>query len=502
MGQNRIKRQQMELLSGIMGCMMLLLFGRLLEDNGMAYLGLAYLTVGVVQTMLCGGVEEGLGKILKTRKEKGQYRNVEVTRRRILIWQGCLSFLATILLLIGAGFFAEHIFQIHYSTVLIRILAVSLFFRGVTSVMLGCFLGEEKEGLATLIPLVRQFLVLVFGLFFANRLGDYGAKVSGLLGNDAYMAMYAGMGIAVAVSLTELLLFLFVCFQFMRRKRMYKGDGEEGMRQVDSLFGTFRSFYGGVWMPMLFKLFPVLILWMGMFFYHQNEGDGVVFAEYFGILCGKFLPLCGIPFLVICILLRIIYLRKSRIAGKSYQKGLRMAVVSALFFTMYLAVMSGQLAGMFGGNGSKVLGEMFGYGSSLILVGIVFFYLSHLLILYEKRKVLPPVYGLMTIVYVIAASLGLRGDEAQIMVLICAGMIAVAIGDILLGLLCSRLLHVHVDWLRTVAIPIGIVAVVGLLCMLLGKIFTPHLGDFVTALVNLVISGILYWLLYKKTSFY
>lgn len=502
MKQNEMKRQQIEMLSGIMGCIMLLFFGRLLGNNGMAYLGLAYLTVGVIQNILCGGVAEGLGKILKARYAKGQYRNVEVTRRRILISQGCLSFLASVIFLIGAGVIAEHIFQLHYSTVLIRILAVSLFFRGLTSVMPGCFPGEEKEGLATLIPLIRQLLVLIFGLFFANKLGDYGVKVSGLLGNDAYKAMYVGIGIAVAVSLTELLLFLFVCFNFMRRKHMYKGEGEDGMKQVDSLFGTFRSFCGVAWMPMLFKLFPVLILWLGMLFYHKNEPDGALFAEHFGMLCGKFLPMCGIPFLVICIILHMIHLRKSRIARNSYQKGLRMAVVSALFFTMYFAVMSGQLAGMFGLDGSKVLGEMFGYGSSLILVGIVFFYFSNLLILFEKRNILPWVYGLMTIVYVITASLWLKGGEAKVMALIYAGIIAIAMGDILVGFFCSRLLHVRMDWLRTVAIPIGIVAAIGLFCMLLGKIFTPHLGNFVTALVNLLISGILYWLLYKKTSFY
>jgi len=502
MKHSEVKRQQMELLTAVLGCITLLLFGGILGNNGMAYLGIAYISISVVQTFVCGGVQEGLSKILRVRMEKEQYRNVEVTQKRIQLFQGIIGFLVSVIFAMGAGFLAETVFQIHYSTVIIRFLAASLFFRGLSSVLSGCLMGRGNEGLAFFVSPLRKILILLLGLIFANKLGNYGIKVSDLLGNEAYTAMYAGVGVALAVSLTEVILFLYVCFVFLSKRRLHKAETGEGMKQVDSLPGTFRSFYGVVFMPMLLRLFPILTLWLGMLFYRKNTVDERLFAENFGMFCGRFLALCGIPVLMICIVLLIRYLRKIRHAKNSYQNGLRAAVFSALFFTMYYAVMSGPLANMLEQTGNKVLGEMLAYGSSLIFFTVLVFYFSQLLSGFGKTLFLPIVYGLMTVGFAVISSLLLSVGKIGVMAFIYAGIAMLAMGCILLGVLCCKLLHIKIDWLRMFAIPIGIVAAIGLLCMLLGKLFTPHLGNFVTALVTLLLGGILYWILYKRTSFY
>jgi len=315
--------------------------------------------------------------------------------------------------------------------------------------------------------------------------------------------------LAAALTLTELMVLMYVVFLFIRDRNLHKTESGEGMKQIDSLPNTLRSYYGTVWMPILFHTFPVFLLWLGMFFYRKNEPDGVVFAENFGIFCGYFLALCGIPFLVLCIMLltrniKTLHAFKKedyRLAKNMYQNGLRMAVASALFFTMYIAVMSSQLAGICMKGGNKVLSEMFAYGSSLILFTVLFFYFSYLLNLLGKKVYLLGGYGLVMLVFVVL-SLTLLNSNMGIMALLYAGIVATLLGCVLLGFGCCRLLHAKLDWLRTLAIPVGGVSCIGLLCMFLGKVFTPHLGNLVSAFVILLIGGILYWFLYKKSNNY
>ncbi len=502
--------KQVRILSVIIGCINLLIFSGILGNNGIAYFGIAYISVSLIQNLLSGGVADGLGKILRARNAKGQYKNMAIMQKRILIFQGVTGLLATVWLIIGAEFIAETVFHLHYSTVMIRILAGALCIRVITTVIIGCFLGEGKERIATLISPIRQILLLVFGLIFTNPLADYGTRISALLGNDAYTAMYGGGGLAAALVVTEFFIGLYVCVLFAGNRGFRKAEEIEGMKQVDTLPETLRSFLGAVWMPILCHTFPVLLLWLGMFFYRKNEPDDILFAENFGMFCGKFLALCGIPVLIMCIMLltrniKTLHAFKKedyRLTKNMYQNGLRMAVTVSLFFTMYIAVMSSQLAGICIKGGSKVLAEMFAFGSSLILFTVCFFYFSYLLNLLGKKVYLLGGYGLVMLVFVVLSILLLNKGNMGIMALLYAGIAATLMGCVLLGFGCCRMLHVKLDWLRTFAIPIGGVSCIGLLCILLGKVFTPHLGNFVTAFVNLFIGGILYLILYKKLNNY
>ncbi len=502
--------KQIEILSCIIGCINILLFGNILGNNGIAYFAIAYVSFSVIRTFISGGMSDVLGKILRARNTKGQYKNVAFIQKRILILQGGIGLVAAILFAAFAGNIAEKLFRVQYSTFIIWILAPALCIRTISTVLIGWLQGEGNELPATVVAPLRQILLLGFGLLFVNILGDYGTKVSALLGDTAYTAMYGGVGLAIAVDLTELLILLFTGLVVWGRRHSRKQDDGEGMKQVDSLISTVRIFYGAMWMPMLIQLFKVLPLWLGMLFYRKSVADGKLFAENFGMLSGKFLVCCGIPVLFLCILLQVknsktinAYKKEDyRLSKNSYQNGMRIAVVCALFFTMFLAVMAEQLAGVICKADRKTIAEMFRYGSALLLFAVLFYYFSGLLTLLGKKYRLLGVFGLVDILFVIISSLLLNSGKIGVMSLIYAAMIAMGVGCLLLGFLCCKALHVNVDWLRTFAIPIAIVSAVGLLCMLLGNVFTPHLGNLVTVFVCLIIAAIVYWFLYKKSSVY
>ena len=69
------------------------------------------------------------------------------------------------------------------------------------------------------------------------------------------------------------------------------------------------------------------------------------------------------------------------------------------------------------------------------------------------------------------------------------------IEGIVLGILACLRMKTWPDLLRTLAIPAGSCCACGLLAFGLEKICLPHLGAMVTVLLELVITGAVYWFL-------
>lgn len=76
-----------------------------------------------------------------------------------------------------------------------------------------------------------------------------------------------------------------------------------------------------------------------------------------------------------------------------------------------------------------------------------------------------------------------------------AGIMGSLVCCLLLGVITYRQLRVGDLWLQIFVIPAGAAAITGLLCMLLSKVISPHLGNVVTLIVCGVVSLAVYWLL-------
>lgn len=503
MNQVEVKRRQIEIFSYIIGLINLCIWGKTLGNNGIAYLVIAWEGFAFLCTLTEGSLSDTLGRMLRARNAKGQYKNTISIRKKVLILEGGIGILFSILFALCAGLIAEKIFKVPYSSFIMTLLAPVLFLRIISSVLIGFFQGEGTELPASVAALLRQLLLLGLGLLFANILGNYGAKVSNLLGDASYTAMYGGAGIAVAMILTEVLVVLFLGIITLGSRNSRIKKGSEGMKQTDSFVSIVRILYGSMGITMLVSLFEQLPVWLGTVFYRKSVEDIGSFAENYGLFAGKYFVICGIPVLLIFIVLLPLAVktvgafRKEdyRNAKMLFQSGLHIAVVHALFAAVYVAIMATQLAGIFCETGADLAADMLRYGSVMILFTALFFYFSRLLQLCGKKYHLLGVLGLVNILFVITLAILLNNGKAGVMALIYGFMMSVGVGCILLGILCFRLLHAGADWLQVIAIPAGAACVTGLLCMLLGRVFTPHLGNFVTAFVCLVLSVLVYWVI-------
>lgn len=503
MNQVEVKRRQIEICASVIGLINILIFGSKLGNNGITYLIIALECFAFVWTLTAGCLTDTLGKMLRSRIAKGQYKNSLYIRKRVLILQGIVGVVCSILLGILAGGLARNLFKVQHSTFIMMILAPVLALRTISAVLTGFFQGEGSELPAAVAAPLRQLLLMGLGLLFVNILGDYGTKVSNLLGDSTYTAMYGGVGIAVAMVITEILVVLFLAVITLGNKNSRMKRENEGMRQTDSFVNIVKILYGSMGMSVLIRLFEILPLWIGTVFYRKNIADMVVFSENFGMFSGKFLTVCGIPALLICAMIISVNgksvgaFRKEdyRSAKMIFQCGLHTIVAHGLFLTVFVAIMAEQLAGMVSESNGMELAELFRCGSSLILFVPLYYYLSRIMMRTGRKYHLLGCIGVGNILFIIVVAILLNGGKAGILSLAYAAVAAMAVVCASVGFLCCRLLHTGIEWLQIVAVPVGASCIAGLVSMFLGKLFTPHLGNLVTVFVCFIISFIVYWVI-------
>ena len=103
--------------------------------------------------------------------------------------------------------------------------------------------------------------------------------------------------------------------------------------------------------------------------------------------------------------------------------------------------------------------------------------------------------GAADVIYIIVMSVLLNAGDTGVMALVYAGMLSLGVLCVLLGVLAYRQLRTRPDWLQVIVVPAGVTAVTGLVCMLLGRVVTPHLGEAFSAVIIFVLGFALYWVL-------
>lgn len=500
MNQIEVKRRQIQMGSYILGLLSVWLLGRRLGDNGIAYLAAAVEGFWLVWCVTGAYVSDTLGRVLRSRNAKAQYKNTDKMRSNIMLLSLVMGIVASVLLLCGAGFVAEQMFRMPYSRLLLFLLAPAILLKTVSSVLLGYCQGSGSELPAAISAVLRQILFIGFALFFGNRLHAYGSKVSALLGQDAFTAMYGGVGVVIAVLVTELLvaLFLFLIYKGISHSKSKKNT--DSMRTKDSFAGNVRLLYRNMGGKILLGLLESFPLCLGLIFLQKSVPDIYASADSYGIYVGKYLVLCGIMILLHAMnivamnakVASLVRKEEARYARYLFQNGLRLVVIQTLFFVVFAAVMSKQLSGMINGSEQPMLTSMLSYGSLLLVTVSLAFFFSRLLLLLGKELWVYGCAGIGDILFVVSTVLLLNVGKQGVMALVYGGIMCTGVYAVLTGVLVCRQLRTGVDIIRTLAIPAGSACMTGLLCLIFSKALTPHLGDTVTVIVCLILGGMLY----------
>ena len=501
MNQNEVKRRKIQGFADIISLITLLIVGGMAKANGVTYLAAASLPFAFLWTLLGGNTADTLGVLLRSRNIKGQYKNAAKMRRSIMLFQMFTGGVGTAILFLGANVIGEKFFAVQYSVFLITLLSPAMFLRSISSVLMGFCQGQGAEFPSAAASVLRTIFILVFSLIFCRSLGSYGESVSKLLVQANFAAMYTGAGAAIAVNLSEVfvILFLLVVHRISRPSR--KIDSPEGMRSMDSFMGAVRIFTVNRAPHFAIRLLILLPAILGFILYQKSTLNWEIGSLEYGAYFGIYLVFC-----LVCILFTVgvalpvcsrtvISLRKEeqRFARVVFQSGVHITVIHSLFFAVFVSVMASQAASLVDSGNVQTAEKLLQGGSLMIPCAALAAYFGRFLILTGKKLLVLGVLLISDAVYGLSLLLFLNVWKVGILALVYGGIMGFAVCCILMGVITYRQLRIGNLWFQTFIVPVGVICVVGLLCMLLCRLIGPHLGNIVTMLVCGLISVIVYW---------
>ncbi len=499
MNQTEVKRRQLGAFADILMFVTIYVMGRLTGDKGIAYTAVAAQSCAVIWIAVSGSLSDALGRLLRGRKNKGQYKNMAKMRSSILLFQMILGAVGSLVLAGLSGVLADRIFRIPYSGLILLALAPVVLLRTVSAVLAGYFQGEGSESPRAIAGILRQVFLLGFGSLFSHMLGGYGEKVSSLLRQENFTGMYSGLGIALAIDISELFVILFLGLIYKGSRRFEKKAKQEGMYSTMSLWDSVRYVHSARWPQFATDLclfFPLVagLLFCGM----KGEGGEQLTADY-GQYAGNYLVVCGIAAgLVIIVALPVLgkifqcfKREENRYARTVFQNGVHIGLVHGIFLSVFVAVMGEQFADLLCQGNEHTVTKLLQWGSAMILLTALGWYFCRLLqALGKKYPVLIAACGAdLLFIIIVMITIGKSGILSLVYGGLAFGFVLCALS----GAFAYRQLRVQPDWLNTFVVPLGGGVGAGLICLMIRKLFSPHLGSFTTLIVAFAAAGLVYW---------
>lgn len=534
MNQMEIKRKQLVCYTYIIGLIGMMSMGRLLGDDGLAYLAVAMEGISLFSMLVTFGVSDVIARLQKNRRSKGQYKGVARMRKQLLLIQGVTGILLTVIFLLLTDSLAEKFFRVPYSVSAMKILAPVIVFQALQAVLLGYFQGSGSQMPSLVSAVMRQGFFLVFGSMFGKMLANYGDKVSGLLKNSRYGGMYGAMGVALGILITEILVLLFLFIVYLGSDR--KADelkSQEGLRRTESMGDILGVFYGSLWQGMCTVLPMLLAVVIGAAMYLSSvsklysavpalvpaadaggetiplavSGMDEAIAGY-GSFFGKCLLLCAVFVLIPAARCFPVYGRlftAVRRADPRYCRdvascGLHYVWVVGLYVAVTMAVMAPQMAaGFFPGRDAGVE-AMLRSGSVLVLLAVLAVALSVILLAHGERLILLGMLGIWLILDLIFQRVFVKTSQYSVTGILFGAMMAS--GILVAGLIayCLWRERIDIEYIRVLGIPLVGAGIMGLAMMLTTKLLGAHMSQMMSLVVAALLGAVVYGIILVVTK--
>lgn len=485
MKQFEVKRKQIEYLSMFFEIVILWVIAHKVGMEGMGFFLIAWILYVILWAVLAESFPDALGRMIRFRKSKGQFRSVRNLKRMALVWQTGLGIFGCVLLLATGEILSERVFHSSYSKLMIWILAPLVLFRSISALLLGLTQGEGTELPAVVACVLRPLMTYGLGLLFGELFGIYGEKVSLLLKQERYTAMYTGAGWCLAMTAAEAGVLLLTLLEYLGVRRKMKRQESEGLKSYDSNGQLLLSLYGNMGGKILIRILELFPVVAGMAVFSSRDQDnaaagfGSYFVGYLSICMGVALLLHSmtIPFWgKIAGLLRR---DEKRLARVCFQGGMHLHVSLGFWLAVSVSVMAAPLGELVGFTSPKLV-KILSTGSFLILFTALSFYFSRMLMRLGKGMIAIGMGVLCDVLFLMIFLILWSNENMGISALMYASLITAGVYAVLLGALCIQLLEVPLDWLNVFVIPLVLGAVTGFLESLAVKFLGAHLGNLLT----------------------
>ena len=501
MNQIEAKKQRIEYFSHVLGLISLMVLGKLIGNNGLTYLALIIECVSLFVVLINGSGADMIGKLIRTRRKKNQYREAALLHKTYVWVQCIMAFVMMVAYFFLTDVFSEVIFKMPYLTVAMKVLTPVIALRVLQCLMLGYFQGMGANLPTVVCAVFRQLLFLLFSLLLAVKLTAYGEKVAVVLHNPDLSGMYGALGICIAMVIADILVTLFLVIIYIgsdRKKEIRKT--EEGLQRTESLSDRVRLIIY-VSVPEMIKELLKKLPFMTCLVFVLLKAENLSQATHeYGVFYGYFVGLCAI--FVFFILFRVIHLTnsmakiKSRKDNRSLREliyaGLHYCWACGLYISVSLVVLGPQIASVIHKQKASVLEQYYVKGGAIVTLLVLGIFIWRSLYETGARRLCYFLLAVLNAIFV-GACIFIQGKGVESVFSILYGaMIAIAIYLLLAFLLIVRRYVLQPDMIRGCLIPIVGAGVMGLVMMLVRKLLSPHVSSLMCLMLCLAFGLIAY----------
>lgn len=500
MKQMEIKKKQLTMGAEMLGLAVLILLVRIIGDWGITYLVAALEVYTLLQILFTACIPEGMGKILRARINKGQYKNAGKVCKAAFCYCLLVGLLGAFVLFILANILTGKLLHLPEASFALRILAPLFLIEALCAVMQGYFQGIGTAMPTVIAGFLKQIFALAFAMLFAHMLYSHGEKISALLHTEKFTYMYGAGGTALGMTIAGVLTLCFLFFVYLGAGRRAAKRNQEGMRLTEDGYEVLRLLLLTVLPEVCMRFLLKVGTLTGMAIFFQNisgadmlqagvEAYGGFYTRYLlpvGILSGMVLFPCveNQSNLIFAVKKEEYKNAKNLLTG-----GIQtIFLLSGFFAVINLVLNPGILDCIFG------IGEGTTYGAGCMQRGFLailflpmgIYFMNLLNGLGRKKIVLLNLLGSFALFLIVAlVGRGVTGDS--IYALTYAFFAFSAANCILNAIFVMKTLKYNPEWLHLFAMPALAAVVTGLCLFLLNRALVSWLGEAMAVLFGLVI---------------
>lgn len=472
-------------------------------DKGMACFGSANEIYLVLAGTVSFGLSEAVSSLVRYRIRREQYKSAQKVFWGAVLIAGILGAFVALGVLFGAQGIAENILKVPIAGLAIAMMAPSIFFFILTGVFRGYFQGNGSRVPAMHSQILQVFFTFIGGITGAKLYKDYGIKVSSLLQNEDFASAYGAKGACIGILAASILCFLHVLvLYFIFRRNINNQLSRESQKNQDSKLYILHMILGtGGIFALYWVLYHGLTLAGGIILFRFGKGNGELIGQW-GAYYAKTLALTGIAGEAVCLICllpirRIVSLwerEEYRSAKERLGILIHQCAVLVIPTAVLLAVLSENLLNViFGGDNHQA--AVWTQAGSVVVVLFVFASIFTEILLKSKRISYVAGIGASAFVLHVGVMILLLNSGMGIMALIIGSGVFYLVVTGAEGWIIMQRLQYRQEWIRTFAVTIVAAAIIGVIAMLLNRVFEPLLGSLISMLLCLIMSILVYFVL-------
>lgn len=485
-------------------------------DSGNGYYAAAYEIYNIILLISSYSIPLAVSKLVSARIAKGHVKDATRVLHGALIFAFISGGLAAGVVYFGAEFFTGVILKKSLAAIALKVLAPTLLVVAILGVFRGFF-----QGLGTMIPsaisqIGEQIVNAIVSVVAANALFSYGKKVGGVLGDvDEYAAAFGAAGGTLGTSagaFFALIFILFIFYAFSKvLKKMVKRDKH---RTTESYYDIFSILIMTI-LPVLLSttVYNISSLIDQGIFNNVSLVQGYSVKEsnaLFGVFAGKYRVLINVPLAIASAMATSIVPSLTaafnsgdeKLVRKQVNMGNRFVMIVAFPCAVGMMVLASPIMQLLFNDSSKTASLMFVIGGC----SIVFYSLSTLsnAILQGIDRMTIPVKNafIALVAHVLVLLLLMFAFDLNIYAVVIANAFYALLMCFLNQSAVLKYSGAYIDIKRVVVAPLEAAAVMGVIVLLMYKMFdalfalalSGRLANAFACLLSIMIGAIVYFL--------